>query len=42
MGCFTASGSAKCGKPHAGEALGAHMHDGVVDDEANTVVGDHN
>jgi hypothetical protein len=38
VGWFTAISSVKCGKPHAGEALDAHLHDGVVDDEADAVV----
>jgi hypothetical protein len=32
---FAASNSAKCGKPHAGETVGTHLHDGVLDGEAD-------
>jgi hypothetical protein len=33
-----ASGSVKCGKPHTGETVGTHLHDGAVDGEADMVV----
>jgi hypothetical protein len=38
VGWFTVISSVKHGKPHAGEAIDAHLHDGVVDDEADAVV----